>query len=99
MRIADFFTSFMASPPTLAEDASAEVLTSNSSHHAVRSSKPSKVETAKTVSSTTTAVAAPPPSSSMMTVNIRAEKPDIILIENMEDLDTNAVILNVCVWI
>jgi hypothetical protein len=99
MKVADFFTSGMASPPTLAEDASAEVLPSHSSHHAVKSSKASKVVTTKTKSSTTTAVAAPPPSSSMMTINIRVEKPDIILVENMEDLDTNAIILNVCVWI
>jgi hypothetical protein len=33
----------------------------------------------------------------MMTVNVRVEKPDIILVEDMEDLDTNAIILNVCI--
>jgi len=31
-----------------------------------------------------------------MTVNIRIEKPDIILVENMDDIDTNAIIFNVC---
>jgi hypothetical protein len=98
MKVADFFTSGMASPPTSVEDASAEVATAHASHHTVKSSKASKVVTAKT-KSTATAVTARPSSSSMITVNIRVEKPDIILVENMEDLDTNAIILNVCVWI
>lgn len=31
----------------------------------------------------------------MMTVNIHVEKPDIILVEKMDDIDTNAIILNV----
>ncbi|XP_021940255.1 vacuolar protein sorting-associated protein 13 isoform X3 [Zootermopsis nevadensis] len=94
MKVADFFTSGVASPTTLVEDASAEGFTSHSSHHTVKSSKASKGITTKAKSSTAAAVVAPPPSSSMMTVNIRVEKPDIILVENMDDLDTNAIILN-----
>jgi vacuolar protein sorting-associated protein 13A/C len=97
MKVADFFTSGMASPSTLAEDASAEVLPSHSSYHTVKSSKASKVGTSKRKSSSATAVATPPPSSSIMTINIRVEKPDIILVEDMEDLDTNAIVLNVCI--
>lgn len=32
---------------------------------------------------------------SMMTLNVRVEKPDIILVESMDDINCNAIILNV----
>jgi len=101
MKVADFFTSGMAPSPTSSEDASVEVVTSTSlsSHPNVKSSKASKAQVSKPKSSATNADAGPAPPPPMITVNIRVEKPDIILVENMEDLDTNAIIFNVCLWI
>lgn len=31
----------------------------------------------------------------VMTINVKLEKPDILLVEAMDDLDTNALVLNV----
>lgn len=93
MKLADFFTSGIASPDTLTENASAEIVTLHT-HHQTEIPKAKKATVAKSTSSATTAIASPPPSSSMMTVNIRVEKPDIILVENMDDIDTNAIIFN-----
>lgn len=39
-------------------------------------------------------VATPP--TSVMTINILVEKPDIILLEDMDDMDSNCIVLNVC---
>lgn len=39
-------------------------------------------------------VATPPPDK-MMTVTVRVEKPDIILVENMDDINANAIIMHV----
>lgn len=96
MKLADFFTSGIASPDTSTENASAEIVTLHTDHQTeIRKAK--KATVPKSTSSATTAIASPPPpSSSMMTVNIRVEKPDIILVENMDDIDTNAIIFNVC---
>ena len=94
MKLADFFTSGIASPDTSTENASAEIVTLHTDHQIeIRKAKKATVPKA---TSATTAIASPPPSSSMMTVNIRVEKPDIILVENMDDIDTNAIIFNVC---
>lgn len=95
MKLADFFTSAIASPDTSTENASAEVVTLRTDHQ-TEIPKAKKATFAKSTSSATTAIASLPPSSSMMTVNIRVEKPDIILVENMDDIDTNAIIFNVC---
>lgn len=38
---------------------------------------------------------ASPGAISMMTCSVTIEKPDIILVENLDDLNTNAIILNV----
>jgi vacuolar protein sorting-associated protein 13A/C len=96
MKVADFFTSGIAPADTSTENASAEIVTLHTSHQTEISSKAKKATVVKSKSSATTAIASPPPSSSMMTVNIRVEKPDIILVENMDDMDTNAIIFNVC---
>jgi len=94
MKLADFFTSGIASPDISTENASAEIVTLRTNHQ-TEIPKAKKATVAKSTSSATTANASPPPSS-MMTVNIRIEKPDIILVENMDDIDTNAIIFNVC---
>ena len=94
MKLADFFTSGIASPDASTENASAEIVTLHTDHQ-TEIPKAKKATVAKSTTSATTAIASPPPSSSMMTVNIRVEKPDIILVENMDDIDTNAIIFNV----
>lgn len=35
---------------------------------------------------------------SMMTLNVRVEKPDIILVESMDDINCNAIVLNVSIY-
>lgn len=95
MKVADFFTSGIAPPDTSTENASAEI-TSHASHQTEVSSKAKKATVGKSKPPASTAVSSPPPASSMMTLNIRVEKPDIILVENMDDMDTNAIIFNVC---
>ncbi|KAI5727709.1 hypothetical protein M8J77_005899 [Diaphorina citri] len=45
-------------------------------------------------SSRPTSASAPAPQESIMTLNLRLEKPDLILVENLDDLDTNAIIMN-----
>jgi len=92
MKLADFFTSGIASPDTSTENASAEIVTLHTDHQ----TEIPKAKKATVAKSATTTIASPPPSSSMMTVNIRVEKPDIILVENMDDIDTNAIIFHVC---
>lgn len=46
-------------------------------------------------------ILAPEPSPSerpsQMTINLKIEKPDIILVEHMDSIDTNAIILNVSI--
>lgn len=37
-----------------------------------------------------------PQAETQMTINLKLEKPDIILVEHMDNIDTNAMILNVC---
>lgn len=32
----------------------------------------------------------------MLTVNLHVEKPDIILLEDMDDINSNCILLNVC---
>lgn len=32
----------------------------------------------------------------MMTVSVKVEKPDIIVVENMDDINTNAIMMHVC---
>lgn len=39
--------------------------------------------------------AAPAPPDMMMTINLHIEKPDIILLEDMDDIDSNCIVLNV----
>jgi vacuolar protein sorting-associated protein 13A/C len=95
MKLADFFTSGIASPDTSTENASAEIVTSHKDHQ-TEIPKAKKATLARSMSSATTATASSPPPSSKMTVNIRVEKPDIILVENMDDIDTSAIIFNVC---
>lgn len=34
--------------------------------------------------------------SKMMTVSVKVEKPDIIVVENMDDINTNAIMMHVC---
>ncbi|XP_015115234.1 vacuolar protein sorting-associated protein 13 isoform X2 [Diachasma alloeum] len=36
----------------------------------------------------------PPPTPSMMTINLLVEKPDIILLEDMDDINSNCIVLN-----
>ncbi|XP_011301984.1 vacuolar protein sorting-associated protein 13C isoform X2 [Fopius arisanus] len=36
----------------------------------------------------------PPPTPSMMTINLLVEKPDIILVEDMDDINSNCIVLN-----
>lgn len=33
-----------------------------------------------------------------MTINLKLEKPDIILVEHMDNIDTNAIIVNVSIY-
>lgn len=42
-------------------------------------------------------IAQPPPAANdtMMTINLHIEKPDIILLEDMDDINSNCIVLNV----
>lgn len=80
LKISQFFTSY-----TTPEDPSAKPTT------AVKPQKPG-------VPAAAAAAAAPPATEVkpyMLTLNLRVEKPDIILVESIEDLNTNALILHV----
>jgi len=37
----------------------------------------------------------PPPTDATLTLDLRVEKPDIVLVENMEDVDTDAIVFHV----
>lgn len=50
--------------------------------------------TSKTKIAPETANAAKP---TQMTINLKLEKPDIILVEHMDNIDTNAIIVNVSI--
>ncbi|XP_069674534.1 intermembrane lipid transfer protein Vps13 isoform X2 [Periplaneta americana] len=93
MKVADFFTSGLEPPTPPVEETTGKTASAQQNQLTVKPSK-SKPSISKSKSATTTSVAPQQTSSSMMTVNIRVEKPDIILVENMDDLDTNAIILN-----
>ncbi|KAJ4449971.1 hypothetical protein ANN_01378 [Periplaneta americana] len=94
MKVADFFTSGLEPPTPPVEETTGKTASAQQNQLTVKPSK-SKPSISKSKSATTTSVAPQQTSSSMMTVNIRVEKPDIILVENMDDLDTNAIILNI----
>lgn len=38
------------------------------------------------------------PGDTKLTINLHIEKPDIILLEDMDDIDSNCIILNVCTF-
>ncbi|XP_063230011.1 intermembrane lipid transfer protein Vps13 isoform X2 [Bacillus rossius redtenbacheri] len=89
MKIADFFTSGLAKPPQAAP-AQLDQRASGSIKARPASSTQSRTSAQSRASHTKQASEVP----SMMTVNVRVERPDIILVETMDDLNTNAIILN-----
>lgn len=80
LKIADFFTGAMQS----GEEASKVQNTRSTSSIKETPSSRSSAKTAVVTEKETT-----------MTVNLRIEKPDIVLVEHMDNIDTNALILNV----
>lgn len=62
----------------------------------IQKSKSVTSTSSRSVTSASKTSAAPSDKESTMTLNLRIEKPDIILVEHMDNIDTNALILNVC---
>lgn len=57
---------------------------------------PTKQELKRSLSISSTASAeAPGQTNTMMTINLRLEKPEVIIVENMNNIDSNAIIWNV----
>ncbi|VEN38118.1 unnamed protein product [Callosobruchus maculatus] len=86
MKIADFFNI----DSTHTDDAATQT------HHG-RPISSSSVQTKSKhsmTSSTTHKRAEPAPTNTHMTINLKLERPDIILVEHMESIDTNSMILN-----
>nr|CAD7454577.1 unnamed protein product [Timema tahoe] len=94
MKIAAFFTSGLesTSPPATEVSVAKQTPQDATSRQSIKS-RHSELnrKSRSTIKSTEQVVVVP---QSMMTVNIRVERPDIILVENMEDINTNAIILN-----
>nr|CAD7395131.1 unnamed protein product [Timema poppensis] len=94
MKIAAFFTSGLesASPPVTEVNGAKQTPQDAISRQSIKSRQSElNRKSRSTIKSTEQVVVVP---QSMMTVNIRVERPDIILVENMEDINTNAIILN-----
>nr|CAD7433011.1 unnamed protein product [Timema monikensis] len=94
MKIAAFFTSGLesASPPATEVNGVKQTPQDAISRQSIKSRNSElNRKSRSTIKSTEQVVVV---SQSMMTVNIRVERPDIILVENMEDINTNAIILN-----
>lgn len=62
-------------------------------------SKQVPVKSSSSQRSTTKAATVAVKKESKMTLNLRVEKPDIVLVEHMNSIDTNALFLNVRVCI
>ncbi|CAG2062023.1 unnamed protein product, partial [Timema podura] len=95
MKIAAFFTSGLesVSPPATEVSVAKQTPQDATSRQSIKSRNSElNRKSRSTIKSTEQVVVVP---QSMMTVNIRVERPDIILVENMEDINTNAIILNV----
>lgn len=87
MKIADFFkTSQETTPPSKVQPSKSGMsVTSKSSLNVISKSK---VDLAPVNATKPT----------QMTINLKLEKPDIILVEHMDNIDTNAIIVNVSIY-
>lgn len=86
LKISNFFVGADAKPKPIAQ------VSSKSTGQSVSSSAPSR--TALAVPSSESTRDLEKSSQTVMTINLKLEKPDILLVEAMDDLDTNALVLN-----
>ncbi|XP_049842368.1 LOW QUALITY PROTEIN: intermembrane lipid transfer protein Vps13-like [Schistocerca gregaria] len=105
MKVGDFFTSGMAQAQDEVTGSSATPSTADGPLPATVTSRTSRSSIAKQSRTSTSLQGVPtpmqqvsagesPPKPGMMTVNIHVEMPDIILVESMDTVDTNAIIMN-----
>lgn len=104
MKIADFFTSGMAQAQAeVAAVTAAAASTADLSPPTSAASRASRVTLSKSRTSTSVVAVTPtqqsqtgatPAKAGMMTINVHVEMPDIILVESMDTVDTNAIIMN-----
>lgn len=87
LKISNFFVGADAKPKPTAQ------VPSKNTGQSASSSAPSR--TALAVSLPESARDLEKHSQTVMTINLKLEKPDILLVEAMDDLDTNALVLNV----